>query len=75
VYIRPKGSKVTKAKVIGIRKGNLYRLHFEPTRALVSASTDLGEIWHRRMVHFHHGAVEHSQTCGDKVTRFCCREA
>ena len=35
----------------------MYRLHFEPTKALVSSSQ--GELWHRRMAHLHHGALKH----------------
>ena len=36
VYIRPKGSDRSLDRVIGIRSGKVYRLHFEPTNALVS---------------------------------------
>jgi hypothetical protein len=56
VYIRPKDSKV--AKVIGIKQEKLYRLQFEPARALVSSACDLEKLWHRRMAHLHHGALK-----------------
>ncbi|XP_059068968.1 uncharacterized protein LOC131859351 [Cryptomeria japonica] len=55
VYIRPKNSKVE--KVIGVRYGILFRLHFEPTHALVSNNRGLGELWHRKMAHLHRGAL------------------
>jgi hypothetical protein len=43
--------------VIGIKSEKVYKLHFEPEKAYVSKTTDLGELWHRRMVHLHHGAL------------------
>jgi hypothetical protein len=59
VYIRPKGSIAKMDKVIGVRIEKVYRLHFEPARALVSSTTDLSELWHRQMSHFHFGALDH----------------
>jgi hypothetical protein len=56
VYIRPKDSKT--AKVIGVRREKLYKLQFEPARALVSSACDMAELWHRRMAHLHHGALK-----------------
>jgi hypothetical protein len=56
VYIRPKDSKTT--KMIGVRREKLYRLQFELARALVSNTCDMAELWHRRMVHLHHGALK-----------------
>ena len=47
--------------MLGVRKDKLYKLQFEPTCALVSSSKsgrDLGELWHRRMAHLHHGALK-----------------
>lgn len=35
----------------------MFRLQFEPTHALVSCSKGPRELWHRRMVHLHHGAL------------------
>jgi hypothetical protein len=55
VYIRTKDSKTT--KLIGVRGEKLYRLQFEPSRALVSSTCDMVDLWHRRMAHFHHGAL------------------
>jgi hypothetical protein len=59
VYIRPKGSTTKMGKMIGVRSEQVYRLHFEPAKALVSSSTDLGELWHRQMTHLHFGAFGH----------------
>jgi transposase InsO family protein len=55
VYIQPRGSR--QAKMIGIRSCKLYRLQFESPEALVTNTKDMGELWHRRMSHLHHGAV------------------
>ena len=38
VYIRPKGSDRSLDRVIGRRSGKVYKLHFEPTKALVISS-------------------------------------
>jgi hypothetical protein len=40
-------------------RGEPYRLFFHPLYALVSSSNNskLCELWHRRMAHFHHGAL------------------
>ena len=55
----PKGSSITSAKVIGTRHENLYKLMFQPARALFHSTnnSDLCELWHRRMAHLHHGAL------------------
>ena len=57
VYIRPKGSDRSLDRVIGIKRGKVYRLHFEPTKDLVSSNNSQGELWHRRMAHLHHGEM------------------
>ena len=59
VYIRSKGSDRSLDRVIGIRSGKVYRLHFEPTKALISSDISQGELWHRRMSHLHHRALRH----------------
>ena len=60
VYIRPKGLDRSLDRVIGRRSGKVYRLHFEPAKALVSSSSsNQGELSHRRMAHLHHGALKH----------------
>jgi hypothetical protein len=59
VYSRPKESTAKMDKVIGIRSEKVYRLHFEPTKALVNKSTELSELWHRRKAHLHFGALSH----------------
>jgi hypothetical protein len=55
-YIRPKDSKT--AKVIGVSREKSYRLQFEPARALVRSTCDMAELWHRRRMHLHHGALK-----------------
>jgi hypothetical protein len=58
VLIHPKGSSIAFGKVIGVRDGKLYRLIFQPLHALVvSRSSLLCKLWHRRMAHLHHGAL------------------
>ena len=61
VYIRPKGSDRSLDRVIGRRSRKVYKLHFEPAKALDSNSNNNseGELWHRRMAHLHHGALKH----------------
>jgi hypothetical protein len=59
VLIFPKGSSITSAKVIGTRHEKLYKLMFQPASVLFhsTSSSDLCELWHRRMAHLHHGAL------------------
>ena len=68
MYILPKGASFASVKVIGTRDGKLYRLDFQPMAALVSSGGSdehLCELWHRRMAHLHHGAL---QILGEIVT-------
>ncbi|XP_059071399.1 uncharacterized protein LOC131865899 [Cryptomeria japonica] len=55
VYIHPKNSKVE--KVIGVRHSSLFRLQFELAHALLRSCRGIGELWHGRMAHLHHGAL------------------
>jgi hypothetical protein len=60
VLLFSRGSSITLAKVIGTRYERLYKFLFQPVRALIhttSNNNDLCELWHRRMAHFHHGAL------------------
>ena len=59
VYIKPKGLDGSLDQVIGIKSRKVYRLHFEPTKALVSSDSSQGKLWHRRTAHLHHGALKH----------------
>ena len=59
VYIRPKGLDRSLDRVIGRRREKVYKLHFEPAKALVMSNSTKGELWHRRMAHLHHGAMKH----------------
>ena len=44
---------------IEIKSNRLYRLQLESPMALIGSprDKDLNELWHRRMGHFHHGAL------------------
>jgi hypothetical protein len=59
VLLFPKGSSITSAKLIGTRHEKLYKIVFQPVRTLFhsTSSSDLCDLWHRRMAHFHHGAL------------------
>lgn len=50
-----------KVKHIEVRRNKLYRLQFDSAKALVrnsnSSGRDLGELWHKKMGHLHHGAL------------------
>jgi hypothetical protein len=57
VFIKLVWSSEKMDKMIGVREEKLYKLHFHPGRALVSTTTDVGELWHRNMAHLHFGAL------------------
>ena len=59
VYIRPKGSTTNTDKVIVVQNEKVYILHFKPAKELVNNNTNLGELWHIKMAHFHFGALGH----------------
>ena len=43
---------------IGVKCGKLYKLLFQPQHALRhSKSSEICELWHRRMAHLHHPAL------------------
>ena len=60
VYVKHPSWKQTRQ--IGVRSNKLYRLQIETLMALVSSNIEdkkgLNELWHRRMGHFHHGALK-----------------
>ena len=43
-------------KVIGVREESLYHLSTLPTQALVHDSTNINELWHRRLAHLNYQA-------------------
>ncbi len=50
-------------KRIGIQVKNLYKLEVDDcatlsTKAELVQSQDIGELWHRRLGHLHHGALK-----------------
>jgi hypothetical protein len=60
VLLFPRGSSITSAKVIGTRHERLYKFLFQQVQALINStsnSSEICEIWHRRMAHLHHGAL------------------
>ena len=63
VLIYPSGASAESANVIGVRHAKVYKFAFQPLLALSSStgsrarSTELCEIWHRRMGHMYHGAL------------------
>ena len=63
VLIYPRGAPVDSARVIGVRHAKVYKFSFQPLMALSSStgsrasSSELCEIWHRRMGHLYHGAL------------------
>jgi hypothetical protein len=59
VFIKPSGSSEMMDRMIGVREEKVYRLQVQPGRALASITTDLGDLWHRRMSHIHFGALGH----------------
>ena len=59
VHIFPKTAGPSNSWVIGIKCEKLYKLLFEPHHALshTQSSSELCELWHRRMAHLHHPAL------------------
>ena len=54
---------IGKAKRIGIRVKNFYKLEVDGCTAMMGkakkvVSRDEGELWHRRLGHLHHGALK-----------------
>jgi hypothetical protein len=72
VLLFPKGSSITSVKVIGTRHEKLYKLMFQPASALFhsTSSSDLCELWHRRMAHLHHGALRILREIVTRVPEF-----
>ena len=44
----------------GVRSGRFYKLQFDTPKVFMSIINprDLGDLWHRRMGHIHHGALK-----------------
>ena len=63
MLIYPRGAPADSARVIGVRHAKVYKFAFQPLLALSSStgsrasSSELCEIWHRRMGHMYHGAL------------------
>eukprot|EP00253_Pinus_taeda_P025394 PITA_25394 len=67
VLIYPRGTPASSAREIGVRHAKVYKFSFQPLMALSSSSRDrtdsksssseLCEVWHRRMGHMYHGAL------------------
>ena len=52
-----KDSNIEKARVIGTREGNLYRLLEQNEEALVHDEVNPNELWHRRYAHINYQAL------------------
>ena len=58
VHVFPKTIGPSASYTIGVRRGKLYKLFIHPEHALThSSSSELCELWHRRMAHLHHSAL------------------
>ena len=67
VLIYPRGILASSAREIGVRHAKVYKFSFQPLMALSSntrdrtdsssSSSELFEIWHRKMGHMYHGAL------------------
>eukprot|EP00253_Pinus_taeda_P034619 PITA_34619 len=63
VLMYPRGTLVDSARVIGVCHAKMYKFAFQSLLALSSStdnrasSSELCEIWHRRMGHMYHGAL------------------
>eukprot|EP00253_Pinus_taeda_P003200 PITA_03200 len=63
VLMYPRGTPADSARVIGVRHAKVYKFAFEPLLTLSSStdnrasSSELCEIWHRRIGHMYHGAL------------------
>jgi hypothetical protein len=57
IFIRPEGASPDTVVRIGVRDGNLYRLHGQHAHALLYTSENLCDLWHRRMGHLHHKSL------------------
>jgi transposase InsO family protein len=73
VFIGPARSSEKMDKMIGIREEKVYRLQFQPGRALVSTTTDMGELWHKRMAHIHFGALRHLRQAVTGLHKFTAK--
>lgn len=55
IYLR--GASSNSRRVIGVRRNKLYRFLYQPAQALLHSMSDVCELWHRKMVHLHHGTL------------------
>ena len=59
----PRGTPVNSARAIGVHHAKVYKISFQPLLALSNStdsrasSSELCEIWHRRMGHMYHGSL------------------
>ena len=57
VLMWPKGKYFDDAVVIGEQEGGQYKLKGHPEQALVHATIEPNELWHRRIAHVHYRAL------------------
>jgi hypothetical protein len=60
-----KNSHINSSRAIGFRENNLYRFTIQPVQARLHDTTNLSELWHRRLAHIHYRAL---QALGKMVT-------
>jgi hypothetical protein len=70
VFVRPIESSEKMDRMIGVREEKVYKLQFQPGRALISTTTDMGELWHRRMARIHFGALGHLRQAVTRLPKF-----
>ena len=61
------------ANRIGIRVKNIYKLEVEGCASMMGkaekvVSRDEGELWHKRLGHFHHGALKVMQQISTRLS-------
>ena len=61
-------------KRVGIRVKNIYKLEVDDcatlsTKAELVQSQDIGELWHKRLGHLHHGALKIMQQISTGLTK------
>jgi hypothetical protein len=59
VFVKPTGSSEKMDMMIGVREEKVYKQQFQPGREFVSTTTNMSELWHKRMTHLHFGALGH----------------
>ena len=72
VHIFPKAAGPSTSYAIGVKCGELYKLLFQPHHALshTQSSSELCELWHRRMAHLHHPTFDDAKRHDYRYAKF-----